>query len=53
MAPVTMRQIFNKREKYKALREESRGYRGGSSAYQRTDGDGEKGTVQIPRRLGN
>jgi len=53
LAPVTMHQIFNKREKFKAIREESRGYRGGSSGYQRTDDEGEKGTGQIPRRLGN
>ena len=49
-----MRRFYSKRDKFKAAREESRGYRGGTSSYQRADGDKEAvGSGQIPRRLGN
>jgi len=52
MAPVTMRRFYNKREQFKAAREESRGYRGGSSSYQRADGNKEAvGSGQIPKGL--
>ena len=54
LCPVTMRRFYSKRDKFKAAREESRGYRGGTSSYQRADGDKEAvGSGQIPRRLGN
>ena len=54
LSPVTMRRFYSKREQFKAAREESRGYRGGTSSYQRADGDKEAvGSGQIPRRLGN
>lgn len=41
MAPVTMRRFYNKKEQFRAEREESRGYRGGTSSYKRADGDKE------------
>lgn len=41
LAPVTMRRFYSKKEQFKAAREESRGYRGGSSSYNRADGDKE------------
>lgn len=54
LAPVTMRRFYNKREQFKAAREESRGYRGGTSSYQRADGNKEAvGSGQIPKSLGN
>ena len=54
LAPVTMRRCFSRKERFHALREESRGYRGGSSSYQRKDGDVEAvGTGKIPKGLGN
>lgn len=54
MAPVTMQRFYSKREKFKAAREESRGYRGGSSSYRRVDGNTEAvGSGRIPKGLGN
>ena len=52
LSPVTMRRFYSKKEKFKAEREESRGYRGGSSSYQRADGNKEAvGSGQIPKGL--
>ena len=54
LAPVSVQRFYSKREKFKAAREESRGYRGGTSYYQRKDGDNEAvGSNQIPRGLVN
>lgn len=54
LAPVTMKRLYTKRDQYKALLEESRGYRGGSSSYQRADGEKEAvGSGKIPKGLGN
>ena len=54
MAPVVMRRFYSKREEFKAAREESRGYRGGTSSYHRADGEkGAIGSGQIPKGLGN
>ena len=54
LTPVVMRRCYNKREQFKAAREDSRGYRGGSSSCKRVDGDnGAIGSKQIPKGLGN
>lgn len=54
MVAVNMRRFYSKRERFKAAREESRGYRGGSSSYQRADGNREAvGSGKIPKGLGN
>ena len=54
-APVQMKRYYTKRERQQAAERAIRdGYRGGSSGYQRTDGDGAAvGTGKIPKGLGN
>lgn len=55
LAPVQMKRYFSKRERVKAAIEaEKKNYRGGTSSYQRADGDkGAIGSGQIPKGLGN
>ena len=55
LAPVQMKRYFTKRERQKAAERSMRdGYRGGTSSYQRADGDkGAIGSGQIPKGLGN
>ena len=50
-----MKRYFSKRERVKAAIEaEKKNYRGGTSSYQRADGDkGAIGSGQIPKGLGN
>lgn len=54
-APVQLKRYYTKRERQRAaLRSARDGYRGGTSSYQRADGNTEAvGSGQIPRRLGN
>lgn len=55
MAPVQLKRFYTKRDKKEAVRKEVRdGYRGGSSSYQRADGNREAvGSGKIPKGLGN
>ena len=55
LVPVTMKRFYTKKDKFRAAAHEERaGYRGGSSSYQRKDGDLEAvGTGKIPKGLGN
>ena len=55
LAPVQMKRYFTKKERQRAIERSVRdGYRGGSSSYQRADGNNEAvGSGQIPKGLGN
>ena len=55
LAPVQVKRYFSKKERVKAsINAAKSSYRGGSSSYQRADGNREAvGSVKIPKGLGN